>query len=143
MSSCIAGQDQRSTVAIFLTCMSVRVCGPMLFKNLCLSLDSGVPRVFFRTTPLRGRSGDLLEGEIESENVYEREPFVSQQGVERLRCFASHRHQLADHSAVQLTEPGSTRQTNYDTIRYDTRCYFNVRSKADISQLNLLHGTDN
>ena len=24
-------------------------------------------------------------------------------------------------------------------IRYDTRCYFNVRSKADISQLNLPH----
>ena len=31
----------------------------------------------------------------------------------------------------------------HDTIRYDTRCYFNVRSKADISQLNLPHGTDN
>ena len=30
-----------------------------------------------------------------------------------------------------------------DTIRYDTRCYFNVRSKADISQLNLPHGNDN
>jgi len=30
-----------------------------------------------------------------------------------------------------------------DTIRYDTRCYFNVRSKADICQLNLPHGTDN
>jgi len=29
------------------------------------------------------------------------------------------------------------------TIRYDTRCYFNVRSKADISRLNLPHGTDN
>ena len=31
------------------------------------------------------------------------------------------------------------------TIRYDTRCYFNVRSIADIglSQLNLPHGTDN
>ena len=29
------------------------------------------------------------------------------------------------------------------TKRYDTRCYFNVRSKADISQLNLPHGTDN
>ena len=28
-------------------------------------------------------------------------------------------------------------------LRYDTRCYFNVRSKADISQLNLPHGTDN
>jgi len=24
---------------------------------------------------------------------------------------------------------------------YDTRCYFNVRSKADISQLNLPHGS--
>jgi len=24
-------------------------------------------------------------------------------------------------------------------IRYDTRCYFNVRSNADISQLNLPH----
>jgi len=24
--------------------------------------------------------------------------------------------------------------------KYDTRCYFNVRSKADISQLNLPHG---
>ena len=28
-------------------------------------------------------------------------------------------------------------------IRYDTRCYFNVRSKADIRPLNLPHGTDN
>ena len=27
------------------------------------------------------------------------------------------------------------------TIRYDTRCYFNVRSKANTSQLNLPHGT--
>ena len=25
-------------------------------------------------------------------------------------------------------------------LRYDTRCHFNVRSKADISQLNLPHG---
>jgi len=33
--------------------------------------------------------------------------------------------------------------TSLHKIRYDTRCYFNVRSKADISQLNLPHGTDN
>ena len=33
--------------------------------------------------------------------------------------------------------------TRYDTIRYDTRCCFNVRSKADMSQLNPQHGTDN
>ena len=30
----------------------------------------------------------------------------------------------------------------YDTIRYDTRFYINVRSKANMSQLNLPHGTD-
>ena len=28
-----------------------------------------------------------------------------------------------------------------NAIRYDTRCYFNVRSKANTSQLNLPHGT--
>jgi len=29
-------------------------------------------------------------------------------------------------------------------VRYDTRCYFNVRSKkAEMSQLNLPHGTNN
>ena len=26
---------------------------------------------------------------------------------------------------------------------YDKRCYFNVRSKADMSRLNLPHGDDN
>ena len=31
----------------------------------------------------------------------------------------------------------------YDTIRCNTRCYFNVRSKADMSQLNLPQGNDN
>ena len=33
---------------------------------------------------------------------------------------------------------------NAKLIRYDdTRCNFNVRSKADMSQLNLPHGTEN
>ena len=36
----------------------------------------------------------------------------------------------------------STRK-RHCTIRYDMRCYFNVRSKADMSQLNPQHGTDN
>jgi len=44
-------------------------------------------------------------------------------------------------AAVDRWDRQTDRQT--DTIRYDTRCYFNVRSKADISQLNLPHGTDN
>ena len=40
------------------------------------------------------------------------------------------------------TKSGLMRQ-QWRCVRYDTRCYFNVRSKADISQLNLPHGTDN
>ena len=31
---------------------------------------------------------------------------------------------------------------NIDTMRYDTRYYFNERSKADMSQLNLPHGSE-
>ena len=36
-----------------------------------------------------------------------------------------------------------TTHVRYDTLRYDTRCYLNVRSKADMSQLNLPHGNNN
>ena len=38
---------------------------------------------------------------------------------------------------------GQTDRRTSDTIRYDTRCYFDARSKADISRLNLPHGNDN
>ena len=34
----------------------------------------------------------------------------------------------------------ANRRHGNDTIRYDTICYFNVRSKADMSRLNLPHG---
>ena len=30
-------------------------------------------------------------------------------------------------------------ETRYDTIRYDTRCYFNVRSKADMIHDTKIH----
>ena len=33
------------------------------------------------------------------------------------------------------TETYEYLRVRYDTIRYDTRCYFNVRSKADINSL--------
>jgi len=36
--------------------------------------------------------------------------------------------------------PADATASQNPIIRYDTRCYFNVRSKADISQLNLPHG---
>ena len=47
------------------------------------------------------------------------------------------------HKYSLLINVDKTKVMASDTIRYDTRCYFNVRSKADISQLNLPHGTDN
>ena len=42
-------------------------------------------------------------------------------------------------SSREKQRPGEARTES----RYDTRCYFNVRSKPDMSQLNLPHGTDN
>ena len=44
---------------------------------------------------------------------------------------------------IRYTAACNTCSIHTITIRYDTRCYFNVRSKADMSQLNLPHGTDN
>ena len=38
-----------------------------------------------------------------------------------------------DIDATQCTSDSHT-TVNYDTIPYDTRCYVNVRSKADMSQ---------
>jgi len=54
----------------------------------------------------------------------------------------THRPHLCQLQGCSPKKSGE-RLKQYDTIRYDTRCYFNVRSKADISQLNLPHGTDN
>ena len=39
------------------------------------------------------------------------------------------------------THPVAARRRS--TIRYDTTCYFNVRSKADMSRFNVPHGNDN
>jgi len=47
---------------------------------------------------------------------------------------------MADGAAVDFRQPCRLDQQQ---IRYDTRCYFNVRSKADISRLNLPHADDN
>ena len=67
--------------------------------------------------------------------------------VEELRVEVKKPHQLlvAIHPRQLADERVHRRQLDlrYDTIRYDTRCYFNVRSKADTSQLNLPQGTNN
>jgi len=51
---------------------------------------------------------------------------------------------VSDQSKRYSTEdqPVLIMQLSYQR-EYDTRCYINMCSKADISQLNLPHGTDN
>jgi len=52
-SSCIAGQDHRSAVVIFLTCMCVLVCRPKLLKkSLSKSCFRRPPTSFFSIKPL-------------------------------------------------------------------------------------------
>ena len=54
---------------------------------------------------------------------------------------AAHRHHI---TRFLQTGRSSWRPANsVKALRYDTRCYFNVRSKADMNQLNLPHGNDN
>ena len=50
---------------------------------------------------------------------------------------------FSTHSKLQMKNTTMSHDYIKLTIRYDTRCYFNVRSKADISRLNLPHGNDN
>ena len=52
---------------------------------------------------------------------------------------------MSDHPAALLFICHSclSQDLEQSVIRYDTRCHFNVRSKADTSQLNLPHGNDN
>ena len=64
----------------------------------------------------------------------------------RSRC----QQNLSSSSTVELVDDTYTTideswlfKPTASTIRYDTRCYFNVRSKANMSQLNLPHVTDN
>ena len=66
-------------------------------------------------------------------------------------CGSWHRTVAAHSCRLYAKTPGTTakymgiavRESNsHATIQYDPRCYFNVRSKADISQLNLPHGND-
>ena len=45
------------------------------------------------------------------------------------------------HSAKPTSQSSSHCFHPRDATRHDTKCYFNVRSKADMSQLNLPHGT--
>ena len=77
--------------------------------------------------------------------------------MRRLQCIPAHTHiASARHAAAPTARLLNADQhaaraaaneyvvlaSSTRSIRYDTRCRFNVRSKADMSQLSLLHGND-
>jgi len=69
----------------------------------------------------------------------EAEQEQQQRGVDDL----VHYHQSLIRPVLEYCERTNAISRERPVVRYDTRCYFSVRSKADISQLNLPHGTDN
>jgi len=89
--------------------------------------------------------GDLNVGTVE--------PGYSLQEAYLSACSTAHERILksqGDHIKSELDEAAGdvratwrTAQRLLHSIRYDTRCYFNVRSEADMSRLNLPHGNDN
>jgi len=75
----------------------------------------------------------VVAGSSESESEMERTRDLQERDE-----FASRlRHKDEEHTRRVMSK------SEQKVIRYDTRCYYNVRLKADMSQLNLPHGTDN
>ena len=90
------------------------------------------------------KQGSCLEKEIMQGTM----SGARRRGRPRTACIDVYRRGLPVKESIRMTEDRYKWRKDVhgvanDTIRYDTRCYFNVRSKADISQLNLPHGTDN
>ena len=83
---------------------------------------------------------DLLESHLFQEKKNTAPPRrVIQVGSEGFQDVRSPCRGTARRSVVVQRVRTTTRRR----VRYDTRCYFNVRSKADMSQLNLTHGNNN
>jgi len=68
---------------------------------------------------------------------------LAKQGSSESRTWSRHSLQGLVWSRCSPSCHGAASASQQERSRYDTRCYFNVRSKADTSQLNLPHGTNN
>jgi len=92
MSSCIAGQDQRSAVAIFLTCMRVRVCRPKLFKKFLSKSCFRRPPLLFKdytpglTAPFPELPGWAGTRKVKPNRILLDQEIVSGSGVSRAIC---------------------------------------------------------
>ena len=98
--------------------------------------------------PFVGVLGDDVEP-VDREEAVSGEHHANEDGARDREAFAAHDTSplpCEPHAALVIGRPlprSSLPVSPTDTIRYDTRCYFNVRSKADMSQLNLPHGNNN
>ena len=112
----------------------------MLWPCVCLSVTSRcstktAKRRIIQTTPLDSTGTSFLMPNISAK--FDRgQPLRGRQmqvGWVKIGDF----RQITGHMSKTVQD----RRTY--SFYYDTRCYFNVRSKAGMSQLNLPHGTDN
>jgi len=94
-----------------------------------------ISRIFFRRNRC-ARHAPLLLRRRRQMDVGTDQQLYSSLSVSSLRWWA-----------IIMPEPGVLASdhclANSIGLRSDTRCYFNVRSKADTSQLNQPHGNDN
>jgi len=105
--------------------------------------NSGISQTFVRPsstcrTSLLVGSKNIAGNSIAPGSTYERRQFHDKNTS--ICESAVQQHTSANHCMEELLV---LCPELYDMIRYDTRCYFNVRSKADMSQLNLPHGNNN
>ena len=97
----------------------------------------------------RTQAAEAAGARVDSQEARERRPagargarlrrLEERLGRDGARRFAVYVHDAVARAHQHLRDT----TTPHVSTRYDTRCYFNVRSKADTSQLNLPHGTDN
>ena len=110
-------------LARYMLSPSVRVCSSVC---VCLSVSAVTSRCSTKTAK-RDRTNNTTQ--VLKRHRYERDKAVGTRRVEvqGVNIFV--------HSGY----------SHYYTLRtsYDTRCYFNVHSKAGVSQLDLPHGTNN
>ena len=129
-----------------VTCHPAELTFPPTHKHSLSYRSGGQQHSFIRSFLLHAHM--YMPWIIKQRSTRRRAPAVQMS----LHCDVTLTHLHCDlltccHSPLPLSVCLSVRLSSLQpvssTIRYDTRCYFNVRSKADISQLNLPHGTDN
>ena len=99
------------------------------------------PEIAYLRQPNWGFGGfDLLNGEWPPKGSIMRENTPYDELIVKIGLRARAQRDIKNKERKVRKKKGRLRNQN---MAYDTRCYFNVRSKADMIRLNLPHGDDN